>query len=81
MNWFWKFLARISSTLNMAKWNLQQFFGLPTKQDWPQLAIECFAEIFGTFFIVFFGCGSVLSPSLKVQLVKLKCKKKKNILY
>ena len=41
--------------------------GLPTKQDWPQLLIECFAEIFGTFIIVFFGCGSVLSPAVQVS--------------
>ena len=63
----WKFLARISSTFNMSKWDLHLFLGLPTKQDWPQLLIECFAEIFGTFIIVFFGCGSVLSPAVQVS--------------
>ena len=51
----------------MSKWDLQLFLGLPTKQDWPQLLIECFAEIFGTFIIVFFGCGSVLSPAVQVS--------------
>ena len=66
-NCLWKFLARISSTFNMSKWDLQLFLGLPTKQDWPQLLIECFAEIFGTFIIVFFGCGSVLSPAVQVS--------------
>ena len=66
-NCLWKFLARISSTFNMSKWDLQLFLGLPTKQDWPQLLIECFAEIFGTFIIIFFGCGSVLSPAVQVS--------------
>ena len=51
----------------MSRWDLQLFLGLPTKQDWPQLLIECFAEIFGTFIIVFFGCGSVLSPAVQVS--------------
>ena len=50
----------------MTKWDLQLFLGLPTtKQDWPQVLVECLAEIFGTFIIVFFGCGSVLSPAVQ----------------
>ena len=35
------------------------------EQDWPQVLVECLAEIFGTFIIVFFGCGSVLSPAVQ----------------
>ena len=48
----------------MAKWNFQQFLGVPTLAEMPKLLLECICEAFGTFIIVFFGCGSVLSPSL-----------------
>ena len=48
----------------MAKWNFKQFLGVPTLAEMPKLLLECICEAFGTFIIVFFGCGSVLSPSL-----------------
>merc|ERR1712002_998975 len=34
----------------------------------PKLFLECVAEAFGTFVIVFFGCGSALSPGLRNDL-------------
>ena len=50
------------------KLDLKQILGLPTGKDCPRLLIECLAEVFGTFIIVFFGCGSALAPALKVSL-------------
>jgi len=49
----------------MTKWDLQQFVGVPKGlAELVRLFIECVCEAFGTFIIVFFGCGSVLSPAL-----------------
>merc|ERR1712110_173059 len=36
---------------------------IPKKSEIPKLLLECIAEAFGTFIIVFFGCGSALSPA------------------
>jgi len=48
----------------MTTWDLQQIIGVPKTAEIPKLLLECIAEAFGTFVIVFFGCGSALSPGL-----------------
>merc|ERR1711971_1350219 len=41
--------------------------GVPKREELPKLVLECIAEAFGTFIIVFFGCGSALRPSKSHQ--------------
>jgi len=41
--------------------------GVPKREELPKLVLECIAEAFGTFIIVFFGCGSALRPALSHQ--------------
>merc|ERR1711971_928969 len=43
--------------------------GVPKKEDLPKLVLECIAEAFGTFIIVYFGCGSALRPATSHQEV------------
>merc|ERR1739847_80403 len=43
--------------------------GVPNKEDLPKLVLECIAEAFGTFIIVYFGCGSALRPATSHQEV------------
>ena len=61
----------------MTKWDLQQFIGVPKGlAELLRLFIECVCEAFGTFIIVFFGCGSVLSPALRLLLNAYRLKLK-----
>jgi len=41
--------------------------GVPKREELPKLVLECIAEAFGTFIIVFFGCGSALRPAQSHQ--------------
>ena len=50
----------------MSTWDLQQIIGVPKASEIPKLLFECIAEAFGTFIIVFFGCGSALAPGLRL---------------
>jgi len=43
--------------------------GVPKKEELPKLVLECIAEAFGTFIIVYFGCGSALRPATSHQEV------------
>ena len=60
--WCLKFLARFAPQTSMSKFDLQLLLGIPLWSDWPRFFIDCFLESFGTFIIVFFGCGSALDP-------------------
>jgi len=41
--------------------------GVPKREELPKLVLECIAEAFGTFIIVYFGCGSALRPATSHQ--------------
>merc|ERR1711971_1363649 len=41
--------------------------GVPKREELPKLVLECIAEAFGTFIIVYFGCGSALRPAQSHQ--------------
>jgi len=43
--------------------------GVPKREELPKLVLECIAEAFGTFIIVYFGCGSALRPATSHQEV------------
>ena len=63
--WCLKLLSRISAQLRKCD------FGLPnTISEWAKLIVESFLEAFGTFVIVFFGCGSVTADNdvIKISL-------------
>ena len=38
--------------------------GIPAPKQWLQFLKELFGEFLGTFWIVFFGCGSAQAPAL-----------------
>lgn len=38
--------------------------GIPAPKQWLQFVKELFGEFLGTFWIVFFGCGSAQAPAL-----------------
>ena len=56
----------------MTSWKLEISLGIPKLSETPRLLLECIAEFIGTFIIVFFGCGSVLSPAFEqVDVVQI----------
>ena len=56
----YKFIARIRSVLPRMDFDI----GIPAPKQWLIFLKELFGEFLGTFWIVFFGCGSAQAPAL-----------------